>query len=73
MNIELTAEEASLVRYLLAQHSGIGVVRMQHDLGCTCDWCVKMACAGPIAATTYTSLCRKMGWDDRKDQRCQTN
>jgi hypothetical protein len=63
MNIELTTEEAAIVKSLLILHVESYAAYNTHERSCFCRFCKAMESAGEHQAKDYDSLSEKVGWE----------
>jgi hypothetical protein len=63
MNIELTTEEAQIVKSLLILHVESYTVYAQHERRCICRFCRAMEDLGERHSGPYGSLSEKVGWE----------
>ena len=62
MNIELTKEEAAIVRSLLTLHKMAEGVHLKYERSCQCGFCEEMAALAKYQAAARDSLRHKVGW-----------
>ena len=61
--VELTAEEAAIVKSLLILHVESYTVYAQHERRCICRFCKAMEDLGERQSGPYGSLSEKAGWE----------